>query len=180
MLVKRKHIRERAVDILERFGVRKAPVPVEKLAERLGAKVIAESAPDDLSGFLVRDPHKNLVIIGVNADHHENRRRFTIGHELGHFLLHKGEHFHVDKRGGGYYLNMRDGKSGTRTNIDEMEANLFAAELLMPASFLKDDLKKHSAESISDEERIQTLAEKYKVSEQALTLRLTYLGYIEQ
>jgi Zn-dependent peptidase ImmA (M78 family) len=31
-----------------------------------------------------------------------------------------------------------------------------------------------------DEEKIQTLAEKYKVSEQALTLRLTYLGYIEQ
>jgi len=178
MLIRRKLIRERAVGVLDRFNVRKAPVDVEKLAERLGAKVAMEPAPDELSGFLLRDPRKNVVIIGVNANHHENRQRFTIAHECGHLLLHEGDELHVDKQGSGYQVNLRDGESSSGKNVDEMEANLFAAELLMPVGFLDADLAKKVPLNVDDDKIIE-LAEKYKVSVQALALRLKYLGCIQ-
>jgi Zn-dependent peptidase ImmA (M78 family) len=180
MLVRRKLIRERALDLLRRFSITKAPVPVDKIAERLGARIVEQSAPDELSGFVLRDPSKNLVVIGVNAEHHNNRKRFTIGHEVGHYLLHEGERLHIDKRWSGHRIKLRDGKSSTGTNIDEMEANLFAAELLMPVPFLDIDLGKLATQNLSDDEKILKLAEKYEVSEQALTLRLQYLGCIQQ
>ena len=177
MIIRRKLIRERAAEVLDQFNIRKAPVDVEKIATRLGAKVIETGASDDLSGFLLRDPRKNSIIIGVNADHHVNRRRFTIAHECGHLLLHKGNELHVDKQGSGYQVNLRDGESSTGENNDEMEANLFAAELLMPVPFLDADLAKKVPLNI-DDEKIVEMAEKYEVSVQALTLRLKYLGFI--
>ena len=60
-----------------------------------------------------------------------------------------------------------------------MEANLFAAELLMPAEFLEKDLADNAAFPLQDEEAIGDLARKYGVSVQALTYRLAYLGHIQ-
>jgi Zn-dependent peptidase ImmA (M78 family) len=180
MLIRRKLIRRQALELLDRCGVKKAPVDVEKIAERLGATVVMESAEADLSGFLLRDPRRKSVIIGVNANHHENRKRFTVAHECGHLLLHRGEQLHVDKEWSGYQVKLRDAESSAGTNVDEMEANLFAAELLMPVPFLDLDLAKMAPLSLSDDDKIEKLAKKYKVSEQALTLRLTYLGCIQQ
>ena len=179
MLIRRKMIRERALELLERFAVKQAPVPVDDLARLLGAKVVKQDAPDELSGFVLREPTKGVVIIGVNAQHHPNRQRFTIGHELGHFLLHEGERLHSDKQWTGYQVKLRSEQSSTGTNVDEIEANLFAAELLMPVPFLNTDLAKLAPSKLSAEENIMRLAKKYKVSEQALTLRLTSLGYIQ-
>lgn len=180
MLVRRKMIRERALGLLDQFSIKQAPVPVEELARRLGAKVVRQRAPDELSGFVLREPAKGIVIIGVNATHHQNRQRFTIGHELGHFLLHEGERLHVDKQWTGYQVKLRSEESGAGTNVDEMEANLFAAELLMPPSFLAADVTKVVAKQRSAEKTIEELAKQYGVSQQALTVRLTSLGYIQQ
>lgn len=49
----------------------------------------------ELAGMLVRGDGQ--IVIGVNSLHPLNRQRFTIAHECGHLLLHKGE-FHVDRR----------------------------------------------------------------------------------
>ena len=179
MLIRRKMIRERALELLERFAVKQAPVPVDDLARLLGAKVVKQDAPDELSGFVLREPTKGVVIIGVNAKHPPNRQRFTVGHELGHFLLHEGERLHIDKQWTGYQVKLRSEQSSTGTNVDEMEANLFAAELLMPVPFINTDLAKLAPSKLSAEKNIIQLAKKYKVSEQALTLRLTSLGYIQ-
>jgi Zn-dependent peptidase ImmA (M78 family) len=146
----------------------------------MGVTVVSESADDQLSGFLLRNRKRGHAVIGVNDDHHPNRRRFTIAHELGHFLLHEGEELHIDKVGSGYEIKRRDGKSSAGIDIDEMEANLFAAELLMPVDFLNADLAKLEPVSLSDDEKINLLASRYGVSTQALTLRLTYLGYVSQ
>jgi Zn-dependent peptidase ImmA (M78 family) len=178
MLIRRKIIREEATKVLNRFNVKKAPVDVQKLAEHLGAQVVLEPAPNELSGFLLRDPRKNSVVIGVNANHHENRQRFTIAHECGHLLLHEGDALHIDKQGSGYQVNLRDGESSSGKNVDEMEANLFAAELLMPVRFLDADLAKKVPLNVDDDKIIE-LAQKYKVSVQALALRLKYLGCIQ-
>ena len=46
---------------------------------------------DDLSGVLV-SAADGSAIMGVNWNHHPNRRRFTIAHEIGHFVHHSVKH----------------------------------------------------------------------------------------
>lgn len=151
------------------------PVDVEAIARDFGIDVrfqpFPETESDLLSGCLVRTS-EGQVIIGVNARHHSNRQRFTIAHELGHFLLHAGkvEPVHVDRvfyRGPG----SSDGKDPI-----EIEANEFAAKLLMPAAQLERDAE--DLEALDDEDTIRDLAGKYAVSVQAMTLRLAGLGLL--
>jgi len=178
MAVRRKMIRTQVEILLEKQRIKNASVDVEKLARALGAEVKREPADDNLSGFLFRDLAAHRAVIGVNSSHHKNRQRFTIAHEIGHLLLHKGEQIHIDRLDSGYYVNQRNSESSTGANEEEIEANLFAAELLMPKMFLDADLLKHQDLDLFDDSTLQNLAEKYEVSLQALTYRLAYLGYI--
>jgi len=180
MLIRRKMIRTAALQLLADAEVKKPSVPVKRIAKYLGAKIIESPTDDELSGFVLRDPKRKQTIIGVNANHHPNRRRFTIAHEIGHLVLHAGEELHIDKQWTGYEIKRRDTESSAGTNVDEMEANLFAAELLMPVHFIDVDLAEHAPLHVDDEERIGELAKRYKVSTQALALRLQYLGCIVQ
>lgn len=175
MAVRRKHIRTLVEQLLKKHGIEKAPVEVENLALMLGVHVQYEPAEDNLSGFLLRDLNRRQTLIGVNKNHHPHRQRFTIAHELGHLLLHEGEKLYVDRR---YQMKLRDENASKGNSEEEKEANLFAAELLMPVSFIKQDLTQFDALDLSGDENLETLAQKYKVSIQALTFRLTYLNYI--
>jgi Zn-dependent peptidase ImmA (M78 family) len=176
-MVRRRHIRALAERLLSEHHVRSAPVPVAEIAQSLGADVHFEPADDDLSGFLYRDRKRKRAVIGVNADHHPNRRNFTAAHELGHFLLHDFDDVHVDRQ---FKVWLRSEASSQGTDLEEKEANLFAAEFLMPATFLERDVQRIGAFDMLDEEVIARLAEEYGVSAQAMTFRLTYLGYVEQ
>jgi Zn-dependent peptidase ImmA (M78 family) len=64
------------------------------------------------------------------------------------------------------------------TALEEIEANRFAAELLMSESFLKKDLEGLKSIDFLDDEHISELAKKYDVSKQSLLIRLVTLGYI--
>ena len=68
-------------------------------------------------------------------------------------------------------INRRDEVSSQATDVEEIEANRFAAELLMPYDMIIDDLTR-SALDIEDEAALKELSERYRVSLQALTLRL--------
>ena len=183
MGVRRKFIREVAQRVLDEHCPDCPPVNVRVIAERLGIQVKFDSVDDDLSGFLYREPKTGRAVIGVNANHHEHRQTFTIAHELGHFLLHESETVHVDTRKDGYTLQLRSPKSSTGESVSEREANLFAAELLMPAKFLQRELRKKDLDLLDDEVAadsvLKTLAQKCRVSLQALTIRLHNLGYIK-
>lgn len=178
MGVRRKHIRELAERLLSEHCPLGAPVDVRNIAQALGIEVKVEPVDDDLSGFLFREPETGRSVIGVNSTHHANRRNFTIAHELGHFLLHEAETVHLDSKSSGYTLQLRSPESATGENVNEREANLFAAEILMPAKFLERDLRKRDVDLLADEGALKDLARKYKVSVQALTIRLANLGYI--
>ena len=176
-MVRRKHIRALVQRLLTEHQIRSAPVEVADIAKALGVEVQETPAEDDLSGFLYRDRKRKSAVIGVNADHHPNRRNFTTAHELGHYLLHDFDDVHVDR---GFKVWLRNDASSQGTNIEEKEANLFAAELLMPASFLSRDVEEIGTIDLMDEEVLQELASKYGVSTQAMTFRLAYLGYLKQ
>jgi Zn-dependent peptidase ImmA (M78 family) len=113
------------------------------------------------------------VTIAVNKTHHPNRQRFTIAHECGHLHLHadQGDRLWVDKS----YSTIvyRDSTSSTGDKLAEIQANQFAAGLLMPESLLNEDM----TQDLSDVD-ISRLAVRFRVSEQAMSLRLVSLGML--
>src|SRR5687768_8886599 len=103
--------------LLERGKFTEPPINVEQIAN--GQKITIRKAPlGDVSGLIFREGDQ--VIIGVNEDHHKNRRRFTIAHELGHFFLHSKKPLFVDKV---FPVMRRDHISSEAIDKDEIEAN---------------------------------------------------------
>ena len=150
----------------------KPPVPVERLAKRLGVEVRYEPLNGNLSGMLFREGGR--AIIGVNSLHARSRQRFTIAHELGHLALHERQGIHLDRKFP--IVRQRDGRSSLAIDPEEIEANGFAAELLMPAAMLENDLA-DADPYYEDDELIRWLADRYEVSLQAMAIRLGNLGF---
>lgn len=174
MSVRKKRIQTMVTELLNDHHVSKPPIPIERIARSLGLLIRFEPLDSDLSGFLYRDGDQGVV--GVNSSHPKTRKRFTIAHEIGHFLLHQAEKFHVDRQ---VFVRFRDNLSSQGIDEEEMEANLFAAEILMPRSSIHEDVQKLTSIDILHDERIESMARNYGVSLQALMVRLTGLGYIE-
>lgn len=160
---------DRARQLLARLGIHSTPTPVEKVAKALGAQVRFSPFDDELSGMVhVKD---GVPIIGVNSLHHPNRQRFTIAHEIGHLELHRQmitTNVHVDKN---FPALMRDPASATGTERVEIEANQFAAELLMPRKLIEQELAGKQFD-IDDDGPIEGLAKKFRVSKQAVEYRI--------
>lgn len=160
--------RSAAQALLSDFGVKAAPVPVERIIK--SRSIVLQFAPleEDLSGMAyIKD---GVGIIGVNALHHPNRQRFSAAHELGHHVLHADEirrAIHVDK-GSVLY---RDDLSSKGTDALEVEANAFAAELLMPSDLVKDAIGAGGVD-IEDDASVEAMARKFRVSPGAFRWRL--------
>ena len=168
-MIPKSKIRAKVSELLTRFRITEPPVDVEKIAKNLGIRVeFIDFDKDEISGLLVRKGKK--TVLGVNRKHSENRQRFTIAHEIGHFLLHKTKPIFVDELA----LHFRTQISGEGINPEEIEANALAAELLMPRQFIEEDVANID---VLNEKAIQDLAQKYKVSVEAFVFRLTNLGY---
>lgn len=162
-----------AARLLQRAGVTGPPVAVDGLAKQAGAIIVAETLDPEVSGVLYRRP--DAVVIAVNRDHPSTRRRFTIAHELGHLVLHQGRPLIVDHVVRAR-INLRDHHSSLATDREEIEANRFAADLLMPADFVNDHLIKLLRSSPDEQRAIDALARRFGVSPQAMEFRLINLG----
>jgi Zn-dependent peptidase ImmA (M78 family)/transcriptional regulator with XRE-family HTH domain len=139
-------------------GVSTPPVDVRSIAQQLGVAVFPRWFPNALSALFAR--HGDRALIGVNADHPEVRQRFSIAHECGHFVLHHDSQ---------HFIELEPQSSGDPPGYDwrkEQAANTFAAELLMPADWIRVDAKAYS---------LDRLATRYKVSKEAMAYRLSNL-----
>ena len=158
--------------ILIKTGSQSRPINVRKIIEDLGIIYLeTDELEDHISGFIKRTNKDGQPIIVVNGKHPKERRRFTAAHELGHFLLHSMNDFFIDKNE--EKILFRKKNHGPLIDIKEIQANNFAAELLMPSDLLSKDL----GDSISLEEaslnvKIEMLSKKYDVSTQAMTIRI--------
>jgi Zn-dependent peptidase ImmA (M78 family) len=173
--IRRKRVESLARELLATNGTTEPPISVEGLAKSVGIEIYLQPLDSDLSGFLYRDG--DHAVIGVNSHHARVRQRFTVGHELGHYFLHDNERLRVDRA---VQARFRSVLSSTGTDTEEIEANLFAAEVLMPREFVAQDLGALSSVDILDERAVSELAKRYSVSSQAFILRLVNLGYIDQ
>lgn len=168
------HIEELAERILKETNCFSVPVDVMQCAKTKGIDVKAiDNLEDGISGFFVIKD-KNFHI-GYNNSHPETRRRFTIAHELGHFLLHSKEiPLFVDKAERSLYRNLESSSGEVQK---EREANSFAAALLMPKSLLKKEINNCNLELVDSITKY--LATKFKVSENAMAFRLTNLELLD-
>ncbi|HEY0434549.1 MAG TPA: ImmA/IrrE family metallo-endopeptidase, partial [Chitinophagaceae bacterium] len=111
------------------------PVPVEDFAASVNIVKIAELEVDDFEGFLSTDAKKQKGVILYKAGSRKERRRFTIAHELGHFLIpsHQGNQQCTA-------ADLQETRRDTIHQRQEAEANRFAAGLLMPKPWFTRDM----------------------------------------
>lgn len=117
--------------VYEEFLAQGYPFDVVNFGKRLGIKIVKsnfENFNDKISGLIVRQ--NGQTTISVKAKDIEERQRFTVAHELGHFFLHQE---YLDKGLMDGIGLRRDGE----VNDIENEANNFAANLLMPESVFR-------------------------------------------
>lgn len=159
-------------NILQELNI-KSPkgIKLEKIAKHLGVDIKGEDMDFDVSGLFVMKNDKSYI--RYNNSESEQRQRFTIAHELGHFVLHKEDKpLFIDKMEQVLYRNF---DSSTGEIKKEREANAFAASLLMPKFLLNQVISKSPLET---KKVVAYLANEFNVSEQAMSFRLSNLGYL--
>jgi transcriptional regulator with XRE-family HTH domain len=163
-VVRSNHPEQAAKDARAQTGHTELPVDVRAIAIDLGVAVGTRPFPDALSALIVR--HGQNAAIGVNATQAPVRQRFSIAHELGHFVLHHTDQ-HFIEYGAAPSV---EGESPGYSWQAEQQANQFAAELLMPADSVRADAPQLS---------LTRLVRRYDVSEAAMGFRLANLGLLQ-
>jgi Zn-dependent peptidase ImmA (M78 family) len=154
--------------LLQNLNIKKIPINVRSIAEKSGLSVSEIELDSDIWAIL--EPGKKKIFI--REQDHEHRKRFSIAHELGHYFMGHCNGIHIEKA-------YRDKKSIEGIYTIEIEANRFAAELLMPAEFIAKKMDKIiDGKDINMENLISELAEDFDVSNLAMENRLSNLGYI--
>ncbi|MEQ9662740.1 MAG: ImmA/IrrE family metallo-endopeptidase [Parasphingopyxis sp.] len=136
----------------------------QALASELG---IAEISVEPASGFqalLVTKPGRSRGGIILAEGQSPERMRFSVGHELGHFLLPS----HEPDTSGRFVCSQRDmnllgAREKNRRDQMEVQANEFSARLLIPLHKIRQELR-----SVPDLNVMKALAGQFRVSKEAM------------
>lgn len=145
-----------------------ARIPVEDFATSVNIIELRELDAKGFEGALLTDAAKTKGIILYKNGVRYERRRFTIGHELGHFL--------IPSHQGNRQCTAADLRENRRDNLhrrQEAEANRFAAGLLMPRDWFSRDLERLGDADVT---HVQRLAKRYGTSLEATGNRYTDLS----
>ncbi len=141
------------------------PVKLGQLARELGVSIKVSSMRSGISGQIARIDGEYTV--RVNRNEARERQRFTIAHELAHFLLHRNI---IDTSPDGITDNVLY-RSGEPDRI-EYEANRLAADIVMPMALIEEELRTKFRGTIN-EAAIESLAAHFEVSKAAMEIRLS-------
>jgi Zn-dependent peptidase ImmA (M78 family) len=172
-------IEKEAQDLLDSLKMNELPILVNDVAERCGATVTAFDLGENISGVL--HIKNNKASIGYNPSESKVRQRFTVAHELGHFILHKNEEkdkIYIDNENYFFPLKFRSTnlKLSDQDFNEELQANAFAAALLMPIRLVQRETKNYNGFDLSDDNMITEMAKKFEVSKQAMSYRIFSLA----
>ena len=165
----REEIEDRAADVLRHHGLEMIPVDPVALAARIGITVHnAKFADDSISGMIAK--RGDEVMLLVDRDDSPYRKRFTIAHEIGHHFLHlQGDGEFVDGEANLFRQQHNDPQTDpTDQRRQEIQANLFASALLMPADKVREAWKLTKS--------VDQLARQFVVSAMAMGYRIDSLG----
>jgi Zn-dependent peptidase ImmA (M78 family) len=152
-----RNIRHQAERLLVSAGITHEPVSLRDVVSALNLEVVQTSREPFMSEAAL-EPMGDSYAIVLHGDTGERRRRFTIAHEIGHFVLHPGRP-HME----------RGGLVSEAGRLEEREADAFAAEILMPEPLVRQAVYEHGPD-------VARLADRFLVSKKAMQLRLRFLG----
>lgn len=156
-------IQQLTARLLEEAGLDEPPVDLEILASFQGIASIRSCAMDSAGRLL---PQNGTLVIEVNADHTEERRRFTIAHEIGHTLLPTYARQPIDDAATGTWP-----ESGTRWE-EEYLCDVAAAHLLMDRRQVRALLDRY----VLSIEVLPMAARAFRVSLHAMARQIADLG----
>lgn len=169
--MKREEIEKSAMEILQQHGLFSLPIDPVTLANKEGIKVHNAAFSDDGVSGMVARRGKNISML-VNQSDPPYRKRFSIAHELGHHFLHLTEDGEiVTKKIDLFRVYLKPEDKDDEEKRRDVEANQFAAALLMPETFVKDFYEKKSL-------NLKQMAKIFNVSEEAMGIRLEVLRLI--
>lgn len=144
-----------------------APIRLAQLARALGVTVKSATLAPGISGEI--RPGGNGFVIRVNRHDPSKRQRFTVAHELAHFLLHSDQ----INNGIADDVLYRSSLSDRR----EAQANRLAADILMPDALVLASVEAAQEKGVGD--LILFLAEKFSASEGTMRIKLEQLGVVD-
>jgi Zn-dependent peptidase ImmA (M78 family) len=166
--IKREKIQNFAEKVHEKLGL-EIPVDLPAVCQQLGGEVIGEDLGEEIDAKIEKSGDSFRIIFNRNRPN--TRNNFSIAHELGHLFLHMG-----------YLINPERWNSvSTYTDsvyyrfghdIEELEANEFAAAFLMPEAAYRHEVNKSTKNGLCD---ISELAKRFGVSEEAAINRGRWL-----
>jgi Zn-dependent peptidase ImmA (M78 family) len=166
-LVNKREIEAFARQTLMEHGMFSIPVDPVLLANRLGMVVSnAVFSESSISGMIAKRKGRDTLL--VNDNDSPVRKRFTIAHEIGHSLLHLEADGEFVDREVDMFRAPEDQSTGSDLHRYEVEANQFAAALLMDADLVRE----HWPQIRS----VKGMAALFRVSESAMGYRLSSLG----
>jgi Zn-dependent peptidase ImmA (M78 family) len=140
------------------------PYPVDpvRIAKAIGVEVLEAKLAPGVSGALVKEAGRDATILLAESDS-KRRKRFTCAHEIGHFMLRRKDEDMTPYS----FVDKRDELSAQGQEHDEMWANAFAAELLMPEEAVREWVR-NGCDDLQ-------MAARFGVSPQAMNTRLSAL-----
>lgn len=166
------NIENESQKLLRTYNLNDLPVGVEELAKKMGIQVLAFDLGKDVSGVLYVNQHS--ASIGYNPSESKLRQRFTIAHEIGHYVLHRTEReVFIDNNNRFSLVKFRS--SGSIDVVHEQQANAFAAAILMPQKIILQEIKNYYGFDLSDNGTISELAKRFEVSIPAMSYRILNL-----
>lgn len=141
------------------------PIDVETVASMIGLDVMLLPLEDGTDGLLVKDEPSKPFKAVIDSNSNRHRRRFTLAHEIGHFVK-KYQFFPENETAG--EVERRSEMSSYGTDPEEIWANKFAAALLMPSGVMR--------RLWADNASVEEISDRLDVSIASIGHRLENLG----
>ncbi|QUN13621.1 ImmA/IrrE family metallo-endopeptidase [Clostridium sp. C1] len=168
-------IEEVAGKILEYFKINEYPVPIVSIAKKIGFKSFAKELPKDLSGIIAIDIDLKSIfetdkIMLINVLDNPGHRKFTMAHELGHYI------FDFNEKEETTYYDAYNTDDESTSSDKEKRANRFAAALLMPKDEFSSSYQDFKNKYKTKFEIVNSLCDKFAVSRTAVEKRMAELS----
>jgi len=154
-------IRRQATRLLDSAGISHEPVSLRDVVSALNLELVKRTR-EPFTSEAALEPLGDGRAIVLNGGGDSGRRRFTIAHEIGHFVLHP-ERCRPE----------RGGIVNEAGRMEEREADAFAVELLMPEQLVRDAVREQGLD-------VDRLADRFEVSRKAMQARLRHVGLVER
>lgn len=135
-------------------------IDIEDLISKMNIRLVSTELEEGILGASKVEGLKRLIVISSKV-YNKEQKKFTLAHELGHILIHRGTH----------YFYKEDLSTIYTSKQKEDEADRFAVELLLPSKIIENIMKENDVNF----ELIKQISKKYRMSLTSTAIRVAEL-----